>query len=401
MPSWSHTRPTPEPMFDPQHPVYTPILLPGDRDAFAATGTWDSAMLTAAQWVNPLTRGLCELARERARTLLVDPKTACYQYEGYMSAEDLRAVRFSPGGGTLGVLWQPRDFAARERRAGLTSEVFEAQREMGADLLIAPYFYVTAARHPWLQVSVDTLAEALRTGTSHPVAGLVCVDIDALLGPGSLDAVASAYEALTPALWIVVVVNHDERAASPVEMRAVLGLIERLTRSAPVLQAYAGRGGLVATARGGAGYAAGGLELDAHPRRYYREGLINLHPNTHYLTGCMVQLPTRQAQAVVEAVPEALGDESADPPITRLVARRRAARAFRAKRTEMNSLAAAADRGAWLRERIEHALATCERAAGLLEGGPHSLPPGAYHYLEVMREMLGGPAATIPGEAGF
>ncbi len=388
-------------MFDPNRPVFVPILLPGDRDAFAATGQWDAALLTASQWVNPRTRSLCELARARATTLLVDPKTACYQYEGYMSMEDLRAVRYSPGGGTLGSLWQPRDFSGRTRRAELTREVFAAQTEMGADLLLAPYFFVTAAEHPWLQVSVDTLAEAIALGADRPVGGLVCVDIDALLGPGRLDLIASAYESLRPALWVMVVINHDELAASPVEMRAVTGLLERLGASAPVLHAYAGRGGLVAAAAGAAGYAAGGLELETHPRRYFREGLINLHANTYYLRGCMVQLPTRQAQAVAEAVPAALGGESADPPITRLVSRRRTARALRAKRAELDGLGSAPDSANWLRRRLDAALAVCTKAREELAGEPEAISPGSYHYLEVMREMVGGPVTSIPDEAGF
>lgn len=393
-------------MFDSSHPLYVPILLPGDRDAFSDTGNWDAVLLSASYAVGSQGRSLCALARARSRLLLVDPKTACYQFEGYMSMEDLRSLSYSPGAGTLGALWQPREFERQERRARLIAEVFGTQRALQADMLLAPYFLVSQVDHPWLQIASCTIREAVARETDRPVAGVVCVEIDTILQPGDLDSVLDAFTATTPAAWLVVVVNHDEREASPQEMEAVVGLIRGLGGSgAPVIHAFAGRGGLVAAAAGAAGYAAGALELEAHPRRYLREGLVNLHANGYYLQGCMTRLPVRLADAVVSVQPDAWGSDESTVPITRLVSRRRIARALRSKRAEMEMLAAVApeSRQEHLRARFEAALDTCRHAQRRVAdaAGPEQLTTGIFHYLEVLREMVGGDAASIPNSAGF
>lgn len=393
-------------MFDSFRPGYVPILLPGDLDAFAATGRWTAALISAHHGTAANTRPLARLARERARCLLVDPQTAYYQYEGYMSREELRDVPFSPGRSTLGTLWQPRDFDKQARRAGLINDVFQVQRALHADAYLAPYFLISDVEHPWMQLAAQTLTEAIALDNDRPVGGVVCVEIDAILRPGQLETLTSAFAAAQPALWLLVVVNHDEVEANPAELRAVLRLIAALGRDgAPVVHAYAGRGGLVATASGAAGYAAGALELETHPKRYLREGLINLYSNSYYLPGAMVRLPIRRAQALVEQQPEAWGDQDRSVPITSLVSRRRIRRALQAKRAETDSLCTLGPQQArdLLRPRVERALRMCEQADRQLASTGHreQLGKSEYHYLEIMLELLGGPPANIPTDAGI
>lgn len=377
-------------------PCFVPIPLPRDLAGLAAAGSWDALLLGAPYVANAPSRPLLELARSRARTLLIDPKTAQYQFEGYMSMEEARAVPYSPGTATLGGLWQPRDFAARERRAELISQVFALQRAAGADLLLAPYFAVPSATHPWLEVAVETAKEAIRDGGSGTGA-VVCVRLDAILGNG-LEALAAAFGGLDPALWLVMIVDFDERLASPAEMRAALGLLEALGRSgAPVLPSFVGRFGLAAAAAGAAGCAGGSVELESHPQRYFREGLVNLHPNALYLPGALLRLPVALAEAVLEAEPAARGSLPVDLRPTRAVMRRRVQAALEAKRGEMMELAAAPDRRAYLRDRLGEALALCRRAQQALAGrGGPALAGGEFHYLEVILEVLGGPRATLP-----
>lgn len=384
-----------------QRPAYVPILLPRDREAFAATGGWEAVLLSATYATNPRTRRLCDLARRQARTLLVDPKTAAYQFEGYMSMEDARAVPYSPGTGTLGSLWQPVDFATRAARDALVLGVFDTQRDLGADLYLAPYFLVPHAEHAWLEIGVETARQAIAAGADRPVGAAVCVELDGLLDGGAA-RIADAYAALEPALWMVVVVDHDERLASPEEMRAVLDLLRLLQRTdIPVLPAYCGRFGLAATVLGAAGYAGGGLELESHPRRYLREGLVNLRSNTYYLPGAMVRLPTRTAAAVATAQPRALGGDPADTRPARLVFRSRLQRALEAKRREIGEVADAGDPAAALRDRLDEALEVCRAARTQLESGTEELRRGEFHYLEVLREVCGGPAASRPADAGI
>lgn len=381
----------------PSRPSYVPILLPGDREALEDTGSWEALLLSATYGVNPRTRPLCELARARARILLVDPKTAAYQFEGYMSMEDARAVPYSPGRGTLGSLWEPADLAVEPARRKLIDDALGLQRRMGADIYLAPYFLIPDVDHPWLAIAADTAREAIARGADRPVGAVVCVELDCLLRCGP-QAVAAPFADLDAALYVVMVIEHDEREASPDEMRAYMSLLARLSAGgAPVLPAYCGRFGLAATVGGTVGYAGGALELETHPRRHLREGLVNLHSNSYYLPGAMIRLPPRAAEAVVRALPAALGDEPTDTRPTRMLHRARLRRALEAKRRELAQVTASGDAGDALRDRLTAALRVCHAAQAELATGPEPLRPGQFHYLEVVREMCGGAAATIPG----
>ncbi len=127
---------------------------------------------------------------------------------------------------------------------------------------------------------------------------------------------------------------------------------------------------------------------------------MNLKANAHYLPGAMIRLPVRDAAAVLEVAPRA-GGRSDLPAPTRLVQRRRVAAALDAKRREATELLEAPELQSELRERLLDALTVCRDAAERLRGSAHRLRPGAYHYLEVLAEMMGGPQASIPEDPGI
>ena len=405
-------------MLSADSPVFAPVLLPTDRPTLESLPELRlrAAVLSATYGVNPRTQPLINDVRRRTDLLLVDPKTAAYQYEGYMSMEDYRAVAYSPGRSSLGTLWEPSHFATPEARKSLIEAVFRAQIEMEADLLLAPYFAIPDASHPWLDVAVQTASEALALagegiGASAstdalPVGAAICIDIDALLRPGAVDEVGERFVSLPAAFYWVMATNYDERQASPQDVRAVMQLLERLQRNAtPTLLAYCGRSGLVAVARGAAGYCSGLLELEAYPQRYLREGLINLHANNYYLEDYLVQLPTRLADAVLScagAPPcectacQLPGPSSSSPPLrpTRMVSRRLGAHGLVCRQREIAALRAqqVPQREDYLRGRFDDALRRCVAVQTTLP----ELTNDAFHYLDVLRELVGGPAASIP-----
>ncbi len=387
----------------PPIPAYVPILLPGDRDAFAGTaGRWQAVLLSAAHAFDPQARRLLELARRRARRVWIDPCTAHFQFEGYLASEPMRALPYGPGSGTLARLWQPHDFEDARARAHLIEAVFDAQRRLGSRQLVAPYFLVPEAGHPWHRVARRIVRESLAAAGDDPVIGVVCADLDALLGPGRLEAFADPFVALAPALWLVMVVNYEERAATPEEVHAVMRLYALLGRSAPVMPAYVGRTGLVAVAAGACGYAGGALELEALPRRILREGLINLHANAYYLAGGLSRLPVAEADRATAALPELFGEFVPERPAGRQVSRERILRALADKRAEIERLAAAVDRSARLQALLSAAIERWRGAAERLQqSGGEPLPAGVWHYLEVLREVAGGPAAPALGDPGF
>jgi hypothetical protein len=377
------------------------MLLPPDQPGVDAGGALDAAVVSATCATNERLLPLWRSARERARCLLVDPRSAAFQFEGYVSMEDVRSLPYSPGQGTLGGIWQAGGFR-RDRRAELIREAFTLQRHLEADLALAPYFFVPDPGHDWLGVAIDTAIESRDAAGDLPLGVGVLVDIDTLLRDSVQPTLAEAFGACAADLFVVTVIDFDEIKASPEEVRAVIDFLGRLQRHAPAMLWHTGRAGLAAIARGAAGYAGGVLELETHPRRYLREGMINLHANAHYLPGIMLRLPVRDAAAVAAEEPDA--DRDGAPAATRLVQRERVRLALDSKNAEIAALAAlpAGDRAAALASRFDSAYRLCDavRDRTTDAGGP-ALTLSQYHYLEVLREICGGEPATVLLDPGF
>jgi len=388
-------------MFDCNAPVFAPLLLPSDEDALATCGPLQAAILSATTAVSDRLGSFRRIARQRAAKLIVDPRTAVFQFEGYMSMEDMRALPYSPGRTTLGTLWQPSRFS-RSRRREVVQAVAALQIHLEADAVVAPYFLIPDPRHDWLEVAVDVARETRLQAGGRPVAANVCVDIDTILAEHARAAYGDAFGESNADLFLLTVVNLDEREASPDEVRAVLDLLARLSQTAPSMLLYAGRLGLSAIAAGAVGYAGGTLELEAHPRRYLREGFVNLRANAHYLPGAMVRLPVRLAAAVAECVPAT--DVAGAAPATRLVRRERARRALDAKAAEAHWLGSyvESEREAALAGRFEEAISLCREArAALGESDGERLARSDFHYLEVLGEIAGGDKAELLGDASL
>lgn len=400
-------------MLSSSEPTYLPILRPTDRPALEASGEWRALVLSAVYGVNERLEGLCSLARERADTLLVDPKTPHFQFEGYMSMPDYRALDYGSGRETLGRLWRADAFQRRDSRAGLIESVFAAQERLRADLLMAPYFYLDRRDSPWLEVARACAAEAVDAEPGKPVVAPLCIDIDAFLDETSRKSFLDAFRPIPAAAYWISIVNYDERMADPRDMRAIRGLVEGLVDTGrPVVLAYTGRTGLLAVAAGARGYAAGAQGWESHPRSFFREMMGTSATNSYYLQDCLIRLPARLAEAVLETADEARVELETFPctcpacerttDITLLVSRRLACHALHRRRLEVAALAQvpADDRMAVLRDWLEAALERCSRLADALEKRPtdRRLTLSSYHYLEVLLETAGGPPARIPDE---
>jgi hypothetical protein len=399
-------RPTEDNVIDNSHPVYVPILMPNDLAALRETPSRRALMLSAVCHRNERLADLVATARARAETLLVDPKTPHFQFEGYMSMPDYRALPYSPGQGALGTLWEPSRFARREARAELIDAVFAVQRELGADLLLAPYFYVPHHEHRWLEVGRACAREATAASAREPIGVPLCIDIDALIDPEHLRHIVAAYSDIPAALFWVTIINYDERRADPRDALTVMQLLHELQADGtPVVLSHTGRSGLVAIARGAAGYAAGSHGLEDHPRSYFREMMGSRPANSYYLHECFVHLGVRQAQACLE-LEGAVAHETCDCPacgndtaVARMVSRRLSQHAMWRRFLEIEDL-----RGAAPEARCEHLIEgfstalerVPELSAALVATGRPPIREGDYHYLEVLREAAGGPAATIP-----
>jgi hypothetical protein len=388
------------------HPVYVPILMPSDAATLADLPRQRAMMISAVCHGNPRLADLARGARQRADLLLVDPKTPHFQFEGYMSMPDYRALPYSPGRGALGTLWEPARFARPEARAELIEAVFAVQRSLAADLLLAPYFYVPSFQHRWLEICRACARQAVAAAGTEAVGLPLCVDIDALIDPDHRDTILAAYTDIDAALFWVTIINYDERRADPRDARTVMAFLEGLqANGAPVVLSHTGRTGLLAIARGAAGYAAGTHGLEHHPRSFFREMMGSRPANAYYLHECFIRPGVRQAQACLQ-----LDDGAAHPPcdcpacdnetaVARMVARRLALHSLHRRLRELDELRAVppADRSAWLIDRFTSALERApELSAALQDADTPPIPEGEYHYLEVLREAAGGPAATIP-----
>jgi len=389
-----------------EQPTYIPMLLPNDLAALREIPPQQAMMISAVCASSPRLQELAAGARARAETLLVDPKTPHFQFEGYMSMPDHRALPYSPGQGSLGTLWQPARFSRPEARRDLINAVFEVQRGLGADVLLAPYFYIPHYEHPWLEVSRACAHEAIAAESERPVGVPLCIDIDALIDPQHLTRIAAAYHDVEAALFWVTLVNYDERRADPRDAHTVMAFLQALQETgAPVVLSHTGRTGLVAIARGAAGYSAGSYGLESHPRSFFREMMGSRLANSYYLHECYFHLAVRAAQTCLQ-----FDGPEAHPPcdcpacdggvdVTRMVSRRLGLHSMSRRIIEVDALRAQPpnERCSYLVERFGAALQrAAELSAALAATGAPPLRDGDFHYLEILREAAGGPAATIP-----
>ena len=398
-------------MFSIDDPIYIPIVLPNDAAALEAAPPWATVMISAVYSSNPRLAKLCRLVRNRALMVLVDPKTPHFQFEGYMSMPDYRALAYSPGRHTLGTLWEPTTFTRPGTRQKLIASVFETQRELEADALLAPYFYVRHVRHPWLEVTRDCAREAIEASPDTPVGVVVCVDIDAILDAEHRQEIGAVFASLEASFYWLVVVNYDEMRADPRDTAALLSFAASLQETGrPLIHAYAGRSGLMSVANGAAGYAAGTHGFETHPRQFFREMMGTRPANSYYLHECMLRLPVRTAEAVLTAADPVLHptcDCAAcghTAKTSLMVSRRLALHALLRRAAEIDWLGAipVADRNAALVDRLTAALdKSAEIAAAPEHAGGPEIEPGEYHYLEGLREACGGEAASIPIDDGF
>jgi len=392
----------------PNQPAYIPILLPNDAATLEQMPPQAALMISAVYSANPRLRGLVRNARERATTLLVDPKTPYFQFEGYMSMPDYRTLPYSSGRHTLGTLWEPARFGRGEARRDLIDSVFAVQRELGADIMLAPYFYVPHSEHAWLEVSRACATEAIAASPDRPVGVPVTVDIDALIDPHHRARIAAVYTDIQAALFWVTIVNYDERRADPRDACTVISFVDTLAATGvPVVLSHVGRTGLLAIAVGAAGYAAGTCGLETHPRSFFREMMGSRPANSYYLHEGLVHTPVRTAEACLRL------DETNRHPtcdcaacegntaISLMVSRRLALHAVLRRLTEVDVLGAIdpQDRRAYLVDRFSRARNRSQALTEALEAkGPHRISDGESHYLEVLSEAAGGPPATIPSK---
>jgi len=383
-------------------------VLPNDVAVLKQVPPQEALMLSAVYSANPRMRDLIKHARDCTSTLLIDSKTAHFQFEGYMSMPDYRALPYSPGNQTLGALWQPAKFTSAEERGALIDSVLTVQRELGADILLAPYFYVPHFEHPWLETSRLFATEAIGASRNQPVGVQVVVDIDALIDPDHRANIAAVYASIEAALFWVTIINYDEYLADPRDTDTVLKFVSTLVATGvPVVLSHVGRTGLLAIAAGAAGYAAGTYGLETHPRSFFREMMGSRLMNSYYLHEGLIHTPVRTAEACLrlnEPICHPTCDCAAckkSTAISQMVSRQLALHAMLRRLIEVEELRVvdAKDRYAYLIDLFNTA---CNKAAELAEAlgddDSHRISHGQFHYLEVLREAAGGPKATIPSE---
>jgi hypothetical protein len=125
----------------------------------------------------------------------------------------------------------------------------------------------------------------------------------------------------------------------------------------------------------------------------------------------MVNLPVRLAEAALNSgvvwrdIPCDCHGCQGSTSVSRMVSRRLAGHSMSWRAGELEALAGTPteERLGALERMFDEALGKCETVAAALEqqDGQQPLPPGSYHYLEVLREAAGGPPATIPGDDSF
>lgn len=123
----------------------------------------------------------------------------------------------------------------------LKKKGYKAQSSFSPTLIVAPYFYLTPRTFDvWLDVNIKCLNEVIsaESKTQSKIAAQVVLDSKILSNPASMEKLVAAYAANPPSVFLIWIDSFVEQEADEDLLRAYIGLVEKLSIHAPVINLY-------------------------------------------------------------------------------------------------------------------------------------------------------------------
>ncbi len=201
--------------------------------------------------------GLARAVHNGADTLIVDPMTHAFTYQGYLNKKTYTELPYCPPA----PLTATTLLASPEELMEFTRAVLRFQVDQGAGILVAPYFYTRDIDDARLAANIRFVASAaeLHTeiGDSLPLYAWACIGSSILLSPSQTTEVARVYQAMPVDGYLVTAENFDDRYVNEQSLMGLSRFMLDLTEGKDVVVCSIAAFGQVLTALGANGFSAG------------------------------------------------------------------------------------------------------------------------------------------------
>lgn len=236
---------------------YIPLFIVNDRTIVEESHGLQTACVRVRD--NPAGRGenVFQAARETADCLLIDPST---DYLEFPANEELIATTDVP-------YWSvttPEDLSSPNARLEFVKNVLTYQDQLGADVLIAPYFYARELSGQSLTTTIRMMVQAAQLASEFqdkPVAGMLSIDGSIVIDDAAPSALSMALSIAEIDIILLKVVNLSDDAPQDM-VTPYLKLVQVLSQSFTVIGHMIGSLGIAALGAGATGFCCGLQWLD-------------------------------------------------------------------------------------------------------------------------------------------
>lgn len=200
---------------------------------------------------------LVDAIRNGCDLLLVDPKTHYFTYAGFLDKPTYTALPYAPPNAIAAQTLLGDDTVLRE----FVERTLLFQRELSANILIAPYFYARDLDDARLRANIRLISESRRkigaADKARPLFAMICIGGLVLDSPPQVDDLARQYLELDVQGYLITVENLDDRTATAERLMGLAQLVLRLQADRDVIISSIASYGQILTALGANGFSAG------------------------------------------------------------------------------------------------------------------------------------------------
>lgn len=300
------------PGFD--RPVFIARMLQNEVKYINGYPSFDGVIIDANlanHFGNPWKKVLEKRQRGEIQFLMVDPNTAKMEHRLCVEKPTYQKLSYCPESDPL----TADDFRGESGQAfaeNFSSNVIDTQIELGADILLTPYFVAKTIHSPWYSVNLDLVHKSVdakvELAPEMPIYATICLSIAEITKPESIQAIVQDYSNCDVDGYYILAEGLSDRSSGSIELAALLHLIKKLSeKRKPVLVGYIDGFGMFTTAFGAAGFSAGicwlesfnesnfTLELEGRNVDAMRERFI-------YIPETFIKFPRDRAQLIYSNV---------------------------------------------------------------------------------------------------
>jgi serine/threonine-protein kinase len=365
----------------------------GDVERFVQAGGKMDAIEYPANFLPRLQNSLAGY-RQFGIEYFFDPVTYRLTYSSFAQTEGLVKLPYVPDPNNV---LTPRDLQTIQALQKYARGCIDWQVKWGCATLVAPFHFCHDLGSPWIDIDIKLIEEAVSYAKSlkgaPPVFAGLCLNIEQYTVTANRLALLNRYSRARADGYLFYVDTIDERTNNPLQLRALLDLLQMFQRlSKPVFACRVGTLGLALLAAGVDGISNGIASLSS-----FSEANLLINRSTgydmtkkYYVPDMMLTLPAPMVEDILSDSRNA--NLRCKCPHCQGAARnlgRGAKPHFLYARTnevnQLNALHNKAERVRWLQQRIDSGIQACNRIRGQQSV---DLQPGYYSHLRTWLDVF-------------